>query len=1126
MEGQQVLAICELRCDARGQVQKVILAETFPAEHLALIKQSPLFDEDWYLRNYPDVQILGLDAAEHYLWLGVLLKRDPSAGFSTAGYLEMNPDVGAAGMNPLLHYVRNGFREGRRLAPRRRALDPSAWKQGGVAVIDNAPSVLLCAHEVNAHMFGGERSFIDMLEALAQMRLNVYVTVPQEGNAEYIELLRRKSCGLFAFPYYQWTKNRGPDEASIEDFTHIIEQCNISLVYCNTIVLVDPLIAARRTGRLTAVHARELIDHDEHLCNRMGMDAQGIIDRILQQTDYVVANSAATQKLFAHSRRSFHVPNVAKVDALDMPNPIQDKIVFGIVSSNIPKKGIADFVEVARRAESTVPDAFFRVIGPDNDYVAELKEAGLPGNLEFAGYAESPAQAMAQVNVVLALSHFAESFGRTVAEAQAARRPVIAYRWGAVPELIDDGQTGFLVNYKDVDAVLARVELLCKEPARIATMGEAGREKILRQFAPVVLRNNLRHALSAILNEPVALRADETRRLTIIVPVYNAPDAVERCLQSVLTRTDLTRHRVLMINDGSSDERVQPLLDRFARNPGFHLMINPQNMGYTRTINRGIRWAAEDDILLLNSDTIVHDGWIEGMRKVAFGTPKAGTVTAMGDNSGAFSFPTSNIVNPKPDDMSYDDWARRIISFTEESDPIDVPTGNGFCMYIRRDLMDHIGLFDEEAFPRGYGEENDFCMRTIKAGWKNFISPHAYVYHQRTASFGAEKEGLMKTAMEIVNQRHPDYVRKVKAAFGSGRMKQLRNLAAKAYDEGVLAARPAWRDAPVGEPIDNVRHRVGPERRFLSLNQMMIDWHSLRGQAPQRDPDLVSIIVCVYNQYSLTNKCLNALARHCGRAKIEIIMVNNGSDDETSGLLDSWAERDGRVTVIHNFDNLNFSLGNNVGFAASHGSRLVFLNNDTEVRAGWLDPLLAPLADPEVMGTQPKLLYPDGRVQCVGVVFSGKTALGYPIYVDEAADSPLVAANRRYRAVTGACFAVRATDFAAVGGFDPIFINGQEDIDLCYRLGHGRHVFEYTAGSTVTHHEGRTKGRGRFIIHNRYSYAARWNDAFPGDDADFYARDGFMVAEYMIDRPELEEAGIACWRARIEPNGNVVEQIA
>jgi GT2 family glycosyltransferase len=201
---------------------------------------------------------------------------------------------------------------------------------------------------------------------------------------------------------------------------------------------------------------------------------------------------------------------------------------------------------------------------------------------------------------------------------------------------------------------------------------------------------------------------------------------------------------------------------------------------------------------------------------------------------------------------------------------------------------------------------------------------------------------------------------------------------------------------------------------------------------------------------------------------------------------------------------------------------VIFINNDTEVQPGWLDSLLDPFDDPEVMGTQPKLLYPDGRVQCVGVVFSGKTPLGYPIYVDEVSDSPLVAQNRRFRAITGAGFAMRAADFAAVGGFDPVFINGQEDVDLCYRLGQGRDVFEYVAASVVTHHEGRTKGRGRFINHNRHTFVRRWRDAFPGNDADYYAKDGYVVSEYLSDRHELDEADIACWRARTETKSKTV----
>lgn len=1085
------------------------LLDTVPLKDVIVIKESGLFDEAWYLQEYPQVKRLQMNPVEHYLQIGAHLGYNPSSNFNTLDYYKANPDVEKAGINPLLHYVRSGLREKRRIAPRRRAMDKLAWRKGRIPAISSVPSVLLCAHEVNENLFGGERSFIDVLEAISQMNVNVYITVPNEDNADYIDLLLKKSCGLYSFPYGLWSKGRGVDETTINDFLYILDQQNISLVYCNTIVHVEPLLAARNAGRLTVTHARELIDHDEHLCNRIGQDAQSIIDNVLQKSDYIIANSAKTQSLFIHSCRCYYVPNVANVDLLDVPNLVEDKVVFGIISSNVPKKGIGEFVEIARRAEKLVPKAKFCVIGPENSYITELQNSGISSNIEFTGYVSSPVEALKKVNVVLSLSNFAESFGRTVAEAQAARRPVIAYRWGAVPELIDEGKTGFLVEHKNIDSVLAKINIFCKKPKLIPSMGEVGRNKILRGYSPIVLRNNLRYALSSILNKPVTLRVDDTRHLTIIIPVFNAPDAVERCLKSVLAHTNLTKCRILIINDGSTDKRIKPLLELFSYNPGFNLLVNHKNIGYTCTINRGTTWAGDDDILLLNSDTIVHDGWIEGMRKVALGSPKAGTVTAMGDNSGAFSFPQQNVVNPKPEDISYDAWAKRIIGFTQILDPIEVPTGNGFCLYIRRDLISHIGLFDEKAFPRGYGEENDFCMRALKAGWKNLISPHAYIFHQRTASFGAEKQGLINTAMDVINQRYPDYGRKVKAAFNSHEMKKLRELAQKAYDESLVSSA-----LKITETIKD-KPDTGFASRFISLNKTMIDWKKLQGEVHKRDPYLISIIICVYNQYTLTNKCFQALERHCENLNIEFIVVNNASNKEMSTLLDSWAEHDKRFNVIHNFDNLNFSLGNNIGFAASKGAKVVFLNNDTEVQKGWLEPMVASLDNPDVVGVQPKLIYPDGLVQCIGVVFSGKTPLGYPIYVDQHSESPWVSKNRRFRAITGACLAVRADDFVSVGGFDPVFINGQEDIDFCYRLGHGKYVFEYVSSALVVHHEGRTKGRGKFNNYNRHTFVKRWCGAFPGDDIDYYIKDNFVVSNYLSDRTEMDEQRIACWRAEI-----------
>lgn len=83
---------------------------------IATLRSSGHFDEEWYVRRYPDVEVLGMDPVRHYLWIGAALGRDPSERFSTNGYLRVNSDVAAAGKNPLLHFVEAGQYENR-IAP-------------------------------------------------------------------------------------------------------------------------------------------------------------------------------------------------------------------------------------------------------------------------------------------------------------------------------------------------------------------------------------------------------------------------------------------------------------------------------------------------------------------------------------------------------------------------------------------------------------------------------------------------------------------------------------------------------------------------------------------------------------------------------------------------------------------------------------------------------------------------------------------------------------------------------------------------------------------------------------------------------------------------------------------------
>lgn len=286
--------------------------------------------------------------------------------------------------------------------------------------------------------------------------------------------------------------------------------------------------------------------------------------------------------------------------------------------------------------------------------------------------------------------------------------------------------------------------------------------------------------LQAKTNEPVALprffpggsvlttlqRAEAAGRgVTVIVPVYNAPREVAACLASVERHTRAP-YRLVVIDDASTDPGVAPLLAHYEGRAHVTVVRRELNQGFTRNVNLGIELAGRDDVVFLNSDTEVTPGWLRNLRLAAYSGEHVGTATALSNAAGAFSVPEIGVVNDLPAWMDLDAYGRLVTQSSAALYP-RTPTGNGFCLYVRRSMLDEVGTLDEAAFPRGYGEENDLCMRAVRMGFVHVVDDRTFVYHVRSASFGEQKHALMSAGRAVVEARYPEYPAAV-AAFTSG----------------------------------------------------------------------------------------------------------------------------------------------------------------------------------------------------------------------------------------------------------------------------------------------------------------------------------------------------------------------
>jgi GT2 family glycosyltransferase/glycosyltransferase involved in cell wall biosynthesis len=265
--------------------------------------------------------------------------------------------------------------------------------------------------------------------------------------------------------------------------------------------------------------------------------------------------------------------------------------------------------------------------------------------------------------------------------------------------------------------------------------------------------------------------------IDVVVPVYNAAPELARCVDSVLTHSS-GDWRLLLIDDASPAIAIRAYFSglRARRLPQVGLLVNERNLGFVLTANRGIREARADaDIVLLNSDTVVTRGWLDKLARCAASDGHIGTITPFSNNAEICSLPRFCADNAWP---AAQDPGPLVTALELAAVPTypDLPTGVGFCLYVRRAVIAAIGGFDP-AFGLGYGEENDLCLRAAAAGYRNVLCEDAFVLHLGGSSFGNKRAELADRNTALLLERYPDYNDLVDSYIAADPLRPLREFA-------------------------------------------------------------------------------------------------------------------------------------------------------------------------------------------------------------------------------------------------------------------------------------------------------------------------------------------------------------
>ena len=365
----------------------------------------------------------------------------------------------------------------------------------------------------------------------------------------------------------------------------------------------------------------------------------------------------------------------------------------------------------------------------------------------------------------------------------------------------------------------------------------------------------------------------DNKKVDIICPVYKGKSETLRCIFSVLKAKTEYDYELVVINDMSPEEELTNELRELSKKLHFTYIENKKNLGFLKSTNKGMALHVDRDVVWLNSDTEVFDYWLDSILEIAECDPNVGTITPISNNGTIASYPRPMVDNCQEFEIT-DSEINEICRNINRYSSVETPTGVGFCMYIRRSVLNKIGYLDE-IFNLGYGEENDLCQRVVKNGYKNILTAATFIRHYGSISFGESSIGLCRDNEPKIVRLHPNYPFDAQYWIKSDPIKPLRIKidGRRLYNE--------WIRANNKVPKENVLHishkRGGGTQKFIND---LVDGLSKKG--------ISSFIL-----YPSSDK-------FCEIQSLEIDLPNISRIDYNSGIEELKAALEGlNITKIH-----------------------------------------------------------------------------------------------------------------------------------------------------------------------------------------------------------------------------------